>query len=238
MSEITKAILRSAKYKNQDTLESRSNIYIYIYIRTLLFWCIKRSLDILFAIIGCIVLLPLTLVVKLAYILSGDFASIFYSQNRVGKNGRIFKLYKFRSMIPNADEELKKILCNKKYSNEWDKFQKLNNDPRITKVGKLLRKSSLDELPQIFNVLKNDMSLVGPRPLLPGELDEHKGNHAIYESVKPGITGWWAANGRSDVDYHKRLALEYKYVQEQGLWMDLKCILYTIKSVLFGKGAK
>lgn len=198
----------------------------------------KRSTDLIFGIIGCLALLPLTIIVKLAYVLSGDFHSIFYTQDRIGRNGKIFKLYKFRSMIPNADKELKKLLRKKEYSDEWDKYQKLDNDPRITKIGKLLREASLDELPQIFNILKNDMSLVGPRPLLPGELDEHKGNHAIYESVKPGITGWWAVNGRSDVDYHKRLALEYEYVQNQSILLDIKCILYTIKNVFCGKGAK
>ena len=142
-------------------------------------------------------------------------------------------------MIWNADEVLHNVLLKqKKYKEEWDKYQKLNDDPRITKVGKLLRKTSLDELPQFINVLKGDMSLIGPRPLIEGELDAHKGNHEIYESVRPGISGWWAANGRSATDYEKRLELEYYYCENCSLLLDIRCIFKTIKVVLFRDGAK
>ena len=126
----------------------------------------------------------------------------------------------------------------KKYAEEWRKNQKFENDPRITKVGKILRKTSLDELPQFINVLLGDMSLIGPRPLLKGELEQHNGDSKVYESVKPGITGWWACNGRSATTYEQRLEYEYYYVNNFGLLLDLKCIFKTIKVVIERKGAR
>ena len=107
---------------------------------------------------------------------------------------------------------------------QWDKNHKLDNDPRITKIGKIIRKASIDETPQFINIIKGDLSLIGPRPLVPGELDAHHGNHALYESVKPGITGWWAVNGRSATNYRKRLQLEYYYIKNCGFKLDFKII--------------
>ena len=198
----------------------------------------KRSFDIVCSLLGCLVLLPIALVVKIMYMISGDFNSIFYTQKRIGKDGKEFKFYKFRTMVPNADKVLKKLLKQKKYKKQWESHHKIDNDPRITKIGKILRKTSLDELPQLINVLKSDMSLIGPRPLVPGELDEHKGNHKIYESVKPGITGWWASHGRSALTYQERLKLEYYYVQNQSLMLDIKCVFATVMAVLKKTGAK
>ena len=199
---------------------------------------IKRIFDIICGLLGIIILLPISIIVKISYMLTGDFHSIFYSHKRIGKNGKIFKLYKFRTMVPNADEILKRMLKNPKYKKEWDLNQKFSNDPRITKMGKLLRKASLDELPQFINVLLGNMSLIGPRPLIPGELDDHKGNHKLYESVKPGITSWWACHGRSNTTYEERLKLEYYYIRNQSIKLDIVCIFDTIKSVICGKGAK
>ena len=201
---------------------------------------IKRIFDIICAVFGLVFLLPIALIIKISYIINKDFSSIFYSHNRVGKNGKIFKLYKFRSMVTNADEVLNDLLKNDKNArDEWNKYQKLSNDPRITKIGKIIRKLSLDELPQFINILKGDMSMIGPRPLVIGELDLHNGDHSIYESVKPGITGWWACNGRSDIeDYNERLNLEYYYVKHKGIKMDIKCIFKTITAVLSRNGAK
>ena len=204
----------------------------------ILYKVIKRTFDIVVSLVGCIFLLPIIIIVKISYIISKDHNSIFYTQTRIGKNGKEFKLYKFRSMIPNADEVLKKLLENPIYKDEWQRNQKLENDPRITKMGKILRKTSLDELPQMINVLKGDMSMIGPRPLVKGELDAHHGNHAIYESVRPGITGWWAVNGRSATTYEKRLELEYYYCENCSLILDIKCFFMTITTVLHKKGAK
>ena len=199
---------------------------------------IKRLFDIICSIIGLILLIPVTWIVKICYMLSGDFKTVFYAQKRIGKNGKIIYLYKFRTMVPNAGEVLKELLKDPKYKKEWDANQKFHIDPRITKIGKLLRKASLDELPQFVNVFKGEMSLIGPRPLVKGELDAHNGNHEIYESVRPGITGWWACSGRSNTDYDERLKLEYYYVEHQSLLLDIKCVFKTIGAVLFSKGAK
>mgnify|MGYP004527572253 FL=1 len=204
----------------------------------ILYKVIKRTFDIVVSLVGCIFLLPIIIIVKISYIISKDHNSIFYTQTRIGKNGKEFKLYKFRSMIPNADEVLKKLLENPIYKDEWQRNQKLENDPRITKMGKILRKTSLDELPQMINVLKGDMSMIGPRPLVKGELDAHHGNHAIYESVRPGISGWWAVNGRSATTYEKRLELEYYYCENCSLMLDIKCFFMTITTVLHKRGAK
>lgn len=199
---------------------------------------LKRTFDILVSILGIVLMLPIMLIIKISYIITGDFHSIFYSHNRIGKDGKIIKLYKFRSMVSNADEILKELLKQDKYKEEWEKNHKLDNDPRITKIGKILRKTSLDELPQFINVFKGDMSLIGPRPLIEGELDAHNGNHKLYESVRPGITGWWACNGRSCTTYEERLKLEYFYINNMSLLLDIKCIFKTISAVLFEKGAK
>lgn len=200
---------------------------------------IKRIFDIVCGLIGVICLIPLTILVKIISVCSGDHKSIFYTQKRIGKNGREFKLYKFRSMVPNADEILEQTLkMDKVRAEEWKKYQKFEHDPRITKIGNILRKTSLDEVPQFINILKGDMSMIGPRPLVPGELDLHDGNHEIYESVRPGITGWWACNGRSATTYAERLELEYYYVKNKSLWLDIKCVFKTISAVLTKKGAK
>ena len=209
-----------------------------ISIKKYLYFGVKRLFDILIALIGCLFLLPIILIVKISYLLHKDFDSIFFRQKRIGKNGKEFNLYKFRSMVPNADEVLKKLLKDPKYKEEWNLNQKFEHDPRITSMGNILRKTSLDELPQFINILIGDMSLIGPRPLVPGELDSHNGNHELYESVRPGISGWWAANGRSATTYERRLELEYYYVQHCGLILDIRCVFRTIKAVIFKTGAK
>lgn len=202
------------------------------------YFSIKRLFDIVFSLLGIMFLLPISLIVKISYVLSGDYKTIFYKQKRIGKNGKIIYIFKYRTMIPDADKVLKELLKKPKYKKEWKSHHKLSNDPRITKMGRILRKSSLDEFPQFINVLKWDLSIIGPRPLVEGELDEHNGNHEIYESVRPGITGWWAANGRSAIDYEKRLELEYYYCKNCSLWLDIKCFFKTIEVVLFKRGAK
>lgn len=198
----------------------------------------KRVFDIFGALIGIIGMFLIALPIKIMYILTGDFKSIFYTHQRVGKDGKIFNMYKFRTMVPNSKQMLEEMLKDPKYKKEWDENQKFENDPRVTKAGKILRKTSLDELPQMLNVLLGDMSLIGPRPLVPGELDKHDGNHKIYEKVRPGVTSWWACHGRSATTYEERLALEYYYVQNRSFMLDLKCIFATIKAVLMKTGAK
>ncbi len=205
---------------------------------SIIYLAFKRLFDIIVGLLGLILLIPLVLIVKFIYIFSGDFYTIFYTHKRIGKDGKEFRLLKFRTMVPKADKVLEDLLKDPEFKKEWDKSQKLNNDPRITKVGRFLRKTSLDEMPQFINVLLGHMSLIGPRPLVPGELDAHNGNHELYESVRPGISGWWAANGRSDLSYEKRLELEYYYCKNYSLKLDIKCIFKTIKVVFGRKGAK
>ena len=198
---------------------------------------VKRSFDLIFGFLGSLLILPLAVFIKLAFVLTGDFGSIFFVQNRIGKNGKEFKFYKFRTMVKDADLKLVELLEKEPYKSEWAKYRKLKNDPRISKVGKFLRKTSLDEFPQFLNVLKGDMSLVGPRPLVKGELDTNDGDHELYESVRPGLTSWWAANGRSNTDYETRLEQEYYYIENASLPLDLLCIAKTAKGVLIHEGA-
>ena len=141
-------------------------------------------------------------------------------------------------MVINADEELKKLLKNPEYKKEWEEYHKIENDPRITKVGHFLRKSSIDEMPQFINVFIGQLSIVGPRPLIPGEIEEHHGDKKLYESVKPGLTGWWAVNGRSNQSYKERLKLEYYYVNHCSIGFDFKILFMTISTVLKKSGAK
>ena len=218
--------------EKENTVSKRS-------IKKTSYFIIKRIFDVLISLIGLVLIIPFVLIVKLAYVISGDFSTIFYKQTRIGKDGKKFKLYKIRSMVKDADKVLERTLeLDPILNEEWQRNQKLENDPRITKIGKVIRKLSIDEIPQFINVLKGDMSIIGPRPLVKGELDSHKGNHEIYESVRPGITGWWACNGRSATTYKKRLELEYYYCENCSLSLDIKCVFLTIKAVLFRDGAK
>ncbi len=209
----------------------------------MIYACVKRLSDILIGLVGLIILIPLTVIIKLVYICTGDFHPIFYTQERIGKNGKTFKIIKYRSMIPNADESLEKLLEQKKYRDQWEEYQKLDNDPRITKVGKIIRNGSIDEFPQFVNVLLGQMSMVGPRPLVPGELKEHGGKAKDiekYQSVKPGVTGYWAMRIRSDKnsDYDERLKLEYFYIENRGIVLDVKILFRTVGTVLRQKGAQ
>lgn len=214
------------------------NPNVFIGLKMYIYRFIKRAFDLFVSLIGCLVIVPLMVIVKLCNMFTGDFSSVFYKQKRIGKNGKFIYIYKFRTMVPNADEVLKELLKKDEYKKQWKKNQKLDYDPRITKIGKILRKTSLDEIPQFINVLKGDMSLIGPRPLVEGELDAHGGNHELYESVRPGITGWWAANGRSCTTYEERLDLEYYYIEHMGLKIDIKCVFKTITIVFRRTGAK
>ena len=205
--------------------------------KQMIYMAVKRLMDILFGLVGLVALLPLMLMVKVSFLLTGDKKPIFYTQTRVGLNGQPFQLIKFRSMVSNAGEILQELLKDPKYAKEWAENQKFEHDPRITKMGGFLRKTSLDEVPQFINVLKGDMSVIGPRPLVPGELEQH-GGLQLYNQVKPGITGWWGCNGRSNTTYEERLELEYSYVRNCSLWMDALCVVKTVVVLMKREGAK
>lgn len=200
---------------------------------------IKRTFDICVSLVGMLFLVPSIIFVKLAYLLSGDTHSIFYSQKRIGKDGKEFKFYKFRSMLVDSEGILENTLKMDPIAREeYKKTKKLKNDPRITKVGKLIRKTSIDELPQLINIFKGDMSLIGNRPYLPREKEDMG---PFYESIvktKPGLTGYWQVNGRSNTTFEKRLELESFYSNHCGLRMDIKIFFQTFTAVLFHKGAE
>ena len=203
----------------------------------ILYLIFKRIFDFIFGMIGLVLLIPLTVIIKLAYLISGDSAKIFYTQKRIGQNGKKIRILKYRTMVPDADKRLEELLKDDDLRREWEANQKLRNDPRITKVGRLLRKTSIDELPQVVNLMIGDMSLVGPRPLIEGELEDHDGLR-LYQKVKPGITGWWACNGRSNIEYRERLELEYYYIKHFSFYLDVLCIFRTVLAVLKKDGAE
>lgn len=218
-------------------LESKSKVMSKI--KKVIYYLTKRSFDIACSIIGLVFMIPLILIVKISYILTGDFKSIFYTQKRIGKNGKEFNFFKFRSMIPNADLVLEKLLKeNKDLRKEYQLNKKLRNDPRITKMGNILRKTSLDELPQVLNILKGDMTVIGNRPYLPREKKDMGKSFDIIVKTKPGLTGYWQVSGRSDTTFKRRLELEEYYSLHAGLKLDIKIFFKTFAVVLFKKGAK
>ena len=199
---------------------------------------IKRGFDILIASLLLIPCAPIFLIVPILIKLDSPQGGVFYLHKRVGKNGKTIYLYKFRSMRDGADKELAKMLKDPKIRQQWEANYKIHNDPRITRIGKILRKTSIDELPQLLNILKGDMSLIGPRPVIESELEKYGKNRDKFLSVTPGVTGWWACNGRSATSYEDRMNLELYYVDHQGLWIDIQTMWYTIWAVLKGHGAE
>lgn len=192
----------------------------------------KRSIDILAVLMVAPLLLPLGLLVALLVYIDSP-GQVMFTQLRTGKGGRRFKMYKFRSMVPNAEE----LKIKYAHLNEltWPDF-KITNDPRITRVGKILRKTSLDELPQILNVLKGDMSLVGPRPTSFAP-ETYRLWHTERLEVVPGITGLWQISGRSNLDFDQRLKLDIAYIERQSLWLDFQILVRTVTQVFVGEGA-
>ena len=199
---------------------------------------LKRFIDIIGSIVGIVCLIPLTIIIWIANLIMKDNGPIFYTQERIGKNGKIFKMYKYRSMVVGADEKLKEYLeKNEEARKEYAEYKKLKNDPRITKIGAFLRKTSLDEFPQFINILKGEMSLVGPRPYLPREKEEINGFFNYIMSCKPGLTGFWQVNGRSDVTFTDRLDMDMKYYYNHNLKMDIKILKDTFVNVVKKEGA-
>lgn len=191
---------------------------------------IKRFIDILAGIVGVITLLPLMVYVKYKYVKSGDYDNIMFSQYRIGKNGKLIKIYKFRSMIPNAEKELERLMKeDSKIKEEYLTNKKLKDDPRITPVGHFLRKTSLDEWPQFINVLKGEMSFIGPRPYLPREKEDMGQYYDSIIKLKPGVTGMWQANGRSDVEFSYRCKLDDYYYHNWSIWLDFTIMYKTVK---------
>lgn len=199
---------------------------------------IKRIFDVLFSLLALAICSPLFVIIALAIRFTSK-GKVIFTQDRIGRGGRTFKCLKFRTMYPDAEKRLKMIFeRHPQLKLEWEKQHKLKNDPRITRVGAFLRKTSLDELPQFWNVLKGDLSVVGPRPVVHEEIVKHYGMKAAkILSIRPGITGMWQVSGRSDTSYSTRIKLDEKYVDNHSISLDLKLILRTIPKIVKTQGA-
>lgn len=206
-------------------------------IRNITYITFKRLFDIIVSFIGLVILSPLFIIVSIL-IKREDKGSIFLKQQRIGKSGKLFNLYKFRSMVPNADEILKEMLKDSKIKKEYKKNMKLPNDPRITKIGKIIRKTSIDELPQLINVLKGEMSLIGNRPYLPREIEDMGEYYDEIIKSKPGITGYWQVSGRSKLSFEDRCKLESYYSNNLNFFLDVKIFFLTFYVVFKNEGAE
>lgn len=190
----------------------------------------KRLIDIVGSLCGIILLSPLFLIVAILIKLEDPKGKVFFAQERNGRYPKTFKMYKFRSMVHNAEELLKDLMDR---NEQTGPVFKINDDPRITKVGKVIRRTSIDELPQLFNVLKGDMSLVGPRPPIPHEVDQYNSYQMQRLAVKPGLTCIWQVSGRNNIGFDEWVEMDIEYIKTRNLWLDIKLIFKTV-GVLFG----
>ncbi|MDF7671883.1 sugar transferase [Lactobacillus sp. ESL0701] len=205
---------------DQNMINER-NLYLFF----------KRSFDIVLSLIALIILSPVFFVIAVAIKLDkGSPGPVFYSQIRIGKNGHKFKMYKFRSMVVDADEQFSALLHKNEIAGA---MFKMKNDPRVTKVGRIIRKHSLDELPQLWNVLKGDMTLVGPRPPLEREITEYTNFDMQRLVVKPGCTGLWQVTGRNAVSFYEMVKIDIIYINKASLWLDMQILIKTIFVVCF-----
>jgi Undecaprenyl-phosphate galactose phosphotransferase WbaP len=207
--------------------------------RLRMFWTLatKRFIDLSLVIIGGIIVLPFLLLIALLVKISSP-GKVLYGHERIGMNGKRFTAYKFRSMVSNSDEVLRQLLeSDPEIKKEWETNFKLRSDPRITAIGKFLRRTSFDEFPQLINILKGEMSLVGPRPINEAEKEKYGKDYNRIFSVKPGLTGLWQVSGRSDADYNERVAYDTYYLQSWSVWLDFWVLLRTFGVVIKGKGA-
>ncbi|MBR2768503.1 MAG: sugar transferase [Solobacterium sp.] len=199
---------------------------------------IKRLVDIIGGLVGIVVLIPVTIYLKIRFLQSGDKESIFFRQERIGKNGRLFQMWKFRSMVPHAEEMLEQMMKeDPSIREEYLANKKLENDPRITPVGEMIRRTSIDELPQLINVLLGQMSLVGPRPYLPREREDMGRYYDVIIRCKPGLTGMWQTHGRNEAPFPQRLRFDDYYYRNWSIWLDMTILYKTVKTVNSSTGA-
>ena len=198
------------------------------------YWVLRRAQDIVFSLLALILLAPLALLISLAIVLDSPGDGAIFRQRRVGRDGKLFWLYKFRTMCPDAEEQLNELLSQ----NQMDgPVFKMKDDPRITRVGRFLRKTSLDELPQLLNVLQGDMSIVGPRPALPREVELYSDYQRQRLYVTPGLSCYWQiAPHRNEMSFDEWVALDLKYIQERSFWVDWKIIFLTVRAMLMKYG--
>ena len=227
-------IMTSETTENMETTSLRTQSDVKTKISKKVYIKIKRVIDVILASIALILLSPVFAIIAIAIKIDSK-GPVFFAHKRIGKNGNIIKLYKFRSMVINAEELIKSFTPEQ--MKEYKENYKLTNDPRITKVGKFLRKTSLDELPQLINIINGDLSIIGPRPVIADELEKYGTNKDKFLSVTPGLTGYWAANGRSNTTYEQRMEMELYYIDNLSLKMDIKVFFKTILSVVKKEGA-
>jgi len=198
----------------------------------------KNTYELILAILLLLLLFPIISIIAVAIKLDSR-GPIIFVQERLGKNAKVFKFFKFRSMYIDGEKRLERFLNeNQEANREWERYQKIKGiDPRVTRVGKIIRKYSLDELPQLINFFKGDMNLVGPRPYMPREMNKIGERNLIITRVKPGITGLWQVQGRSLLPFHERILLDEYYIRNWSLWMDIVILVKTIKVFLTGEGA-
>lgn len=228
-------IITGETTENIETTSLRTQSDVKTKISKKVYIKIKRVIDVILASVALILLSPLFAIIAIAIKIDSN-GPVFFAHKRIGKNGKIIKLYKFRSMVINAEELIKSFTPEQ--MREYKENYKLTNDPRITKVGKFLRKTSLDELPQLINIINGDLSIIGPRPVVADELEKYGVNKDKFLSVTPGLTGYWAANGRSNTTYEQRMEMELYYIDNLSLKMDIKVFFKTILSVLKKEGAR
>lgn len=228
-------IITGETTENIETTSLRTQSDVKTKISKKVYIKIKRVIDVILASVALILLSPLFAIIAIAIKIDSK-GPVFLAHKRIGKNGKIIKLYKFRSMVINAEELIKSFTPEQ--MREYKENYKLTNDPRITKVGKFLRKTSLDELPQLINIINGDLSIIGPRPVVADELEKYGVNKDKFLSVTPGLTGYWAANGRSNTTYEQRMEMELYYIDNLSLKMDIKVFFKTILSVLKKEGAR
>ncbi|HWR53247.1 MAG TPA: sugar transferase [Bryobacteraceae bacterium] len=198
---------------------------------------IKRAMDVAVALVLGVLALPLIAVIAAAILLESG-GPVLFAHMRVGKGGRRFRLWKFRTMVVDGEEILRRHLARDPIrAREWALSHKLRNDPRVTRVGRLLRTTSLDELPQLWNVLRGDMSMVGPRPVVDEELNRYADAASLYLRVRPGLTGLWQVSGRNDTTYTRRVELDKRYIRSWSPALDALVLLKTVRVVIVGKGA-
>ena len=228
MSSVEPAILFSEKILMLNLRNNLSRPYNRVF---------KRIFDLTLTIFGGLMISPVLLGIALAVAIDNR-GRIIFAHKRVGAAGKKFPCYKFQTMVPDAEEKLKKYLTeNPAAKKEWEESFKLTNDPRVTKLGNFLRRTSLDELPQLWNVIRGEMSLVGPRPIVQAEVPRYGKNIREYYMVLPGITGMWQVSGRSDTTYPERVAMDTWYVRNWSVWIDLMYLFKTVKAVFTGRGA-
>lgn len=227
-------IITGETTENIETTSLRTQSDVKTKISKKVYIKIKRVIDVILASVALILLSPLFAIIAIAIKIDSK-GPVFFAHKRIGKNGKIIKLYKFRSMVINAEELIKSFTPEQ--MKEYKENYKLTNDPRITKAGKFLRKTSLDELPQLINIINGDLSIIGPRPVIADELEKYGTNKDKFLSVTPGLTGYWAANGRSNTTYEQRMEMELYYIDNLSLKMDIKVFFKTILSVVKKEGA-